>query len=298
MMKTAHNQEQKEDPISPPAQLKSTPDVNVRNIQDRIRPVAETAGPLSCLFYGRSGTGKTTLAGSFPAPVVLLDISEKGTDSVIDIPGMMVLKVENWEDFETMYWFLRAGHHPYQTVVVDTVTMLQKFAREYILEQNGKDKTGQMNRNLWGQVASLLTAWFINYRDLPMHTVFLAQDRNTTEEGNEGEDQIIQEIGPRLSPSVAAALTAAVKIIGQCYIKEFARVTPEGKQEKTYSFRLRIGPHSLYLTKVRKAKSIILPNSIHDPTYKKLITAISPKVTTQVEAPTETEKLADKPPSK
>lgn len=293
MMKT--KLEEKNDPISPLPQ--NTPDVNVKNIKDRIRPVAETAGPLSCLFYGRSGTGKTTLAGSFPAPVVLLDVSEKGTDSVIDIPGMEVLKVENWEDFETMYWFLRAGNHQYTTVVIDTVTMLQKFAREYVLEQNGKEKNGQMNRSLWGQVASLLTAWFINYRDLPMHTVFLAQDRNTTEEGNEGEDQVVQEIGPRLSPSVSAALTAAVKIIGQTYIKEYVKNTKD-RVEKTYSFRLRIGPHALYLTKVRKAKSITVPNSIHDPTYDKLMKAISPKPKAPAETPTTGEKQTDIPPTK
>lgn len=284
MTKTAQDDQVTQDPVSPP--VKHSQAVNVANIADRIRPLSEMVGPTSCLFYGRSGTGKTTLAGTFPAPVLFLDISEKGTDSVEDVPEGKGLRVENWEDFEAMYWYLRSGKHPYKTVVVDTVTMLQKFAREYVLEQNGKEKNGQMNRNLWGQVAHLLSAWFINYRDLPMHTVFLAQDKNTDEEANEGEDQIVQEIGPRLSPSVAAALTAAVKIIGQCYIKEYVRVTKD-KTEKTYSFRLRIGPHALYLTKVRKAKSIILPSSLHDPTYEKLMKAISPKVTAPVESTAE-----------
>jgi hypothetical protein len=249
----------------------------MKDIESRIQSLADMDGPQSVLLYGRSGTGKTTIAGTFPGPVIFLDIAEKGTSSVSDVVGGKGFRVENWEDFETMYWFLRAGNHPYKTVVVDTVTMLQKFAREYILEQNGKEKNGVMNRSLWGQVAHLLSAWLINYRDLPMHTVFTAQDRSTDEEENANEDQVIQEVGPRLSPSVAASLTAAVKIIGNTYIKEFVKVTSDGKTEKIYSFRLRIGPHALYLTKVRKAKSIILPNSINDPTYDKLMKAISPK---------------------
>lgn len=267
MMKTSPDSK---DPISAP----STPDINVQSIATRIKPLSAMGGPLSCLFYGRSGTGKTTLAGTFPTPILLLDVSEKGTDSLEGVPGIDVLLVKCWEDFETIYWFLRGGNHPYKTVVVDTVTQLQKLAIEYILEQDGKEKTGQMNRNLWGQSAKLLTAWFINYRDLPLNTVFLAQDRNTTEENAAGEDQIIQEVGPRLSPSVAASLNAAVKVIGQTYIKEYIKSTKDGN-EKIYSYRLRIGPHSLYLTKVRKAKTLQIPSSIHDPSYAKLMKAIT-----------------------
>lgn len=282
------NPEGQQDPISPPTTKGGTPDLNIDSIKKRIKPIAEMAGPTSCLFYGRSGTGKTTLAGTFPKPSLLLDVSEKGTDSISDIEGIEVLKVECWEDFEAIYWYLRSGKHPYKTVIVDTVTQLQKLAINYILEQNGRDSSGPMNQNLWGQVAKLMSAWLTNYRDLEMHTVFLAQDRNSTEDSRAGEDQIIPEIGPRLSPSVAASVNAAVKIIGQTYIKEFVKATKDG-QVKTYSFRLRIGPHSVYLTKVRKAKGIALPNSIHDPSFEKLMKAISPQPQAPPENPPETD---------
>lgn len=251
------------------------PDVKIQAILDRIKPVSEVKWPFSCLFYGRSGTGKTTLAGTFPGPVIILDSSEQGTDSVADVEGAKVIKLEAWDDFETMYWMLKSSKHPYKTVVVDTVTQLQKLATEYVLEQNNKEKTAPMNKHLWSVRAQLLTAWFISYRDLPMNVVFLAQDKNAEEEEGAAEDQIIQEVGPRLSPSVAASLNAAVKIIGQTYIKEYIKQTPAGP-EKIISFRLRIGPNSRYLTKVRKIKGLKIPNSINDPSYEKLMKAITP----------------------
>jgi len=260
------------DPISP-----ATPEVNVGSITSRIHPAAELDRPMSILLYGRSGTGKTTIAATFPKPLLFLDIKEFGTDSVCDVQGIDALYVETWQDFETIYWFLRAGNHHYKTVVIDTVTMMQKLAQEFSLEQDGKEKDGQMNKNLWGNTSKTMCAWLINYRDLPVNIVFLAQDRITTEEGA-SEDQIIPEVGPRLMPSVAACLNAAVRVIGQTYIKEYTKTTAEKGLERIFSYRLRLGGHAYYLTKVRKIKSITMPESIANPSYEKLIKAINPPV--------------------
>ena len=260
----------KSDPISP-----AGPDVNVGSIQNRIHPAAELNRPMSILLYGRSGTGKTTIAATFPKPLLFLDIKEFGTDSVCDIPGIDALYVETWQDFETIYWFLRAGNHQYKTIVIDTVTMMQKLAQEYSLEQDGKEKDGQMNKNLWGITSKTMCAWLINYRDLPYNIVFLAQDRITTEEGAR-EDQITPEVGPRLMPSVAACINAAVRIIGQTYIKEYTKNTQEKGLEKIFSYRLRLGANAYYLTKVRKIKEIAVPESIANPSYEKLMKLLKP----------------------
>jgi len=266
------------DPVQPPA---STPDINVQNIADRIKPVAQSTDPWSVLAYGRSGTGKTVFASTFPKPLLLLDIGEKGTDSIHNVPGIYVLKVESWIDFETIYWFIRAGKHEYKTVVLDTVTQLQKLAIEHALEGDGKEKTSPMNKNLWGITSKLMTAWLINFRDLPLHTVYLAQDRLTSEEGA-NPDQVAAEVGPRLMPSVAASLNAAVRIIGNTYIKEYRKTVKTGV-EKRFIFRLRIGPHEYYLTKIRKIKEIKLPNSIANPSFEKLTEIISPQVEVSTE---------------
>ena len=63
----------------------------------------------SFLFYGRSGTGKTTLAGTFPTPILILDIGDKGTDSISDIEDCYVWEITEWDDIEIAYYYLKAN---------------------------------------------------------------------------------------------------------------------------------------------------------------------------------------------
>ena len=55
----------------------------------KFTPVEHLPSVLAVLLYGRSGTGKTTIAASFPTPLLLLDIREKGTDSVANVKGAL-----------------------------------------------------------------------------------------------------------------------------------------------------------------------------------------------------------------
>src|SRR5690348_2501884 len=90
------------------------------DISDRIRDVADVKRFRTCVFYGRSGTGKTTLAGSFPKPLLLLDVKDEGTDSVADVKGVKVFDVTSFEDFELAYYHVERNPKKYKTIVVDT----------------------------------------------------------------------------------------------------------------------------------------------------------------------------------
>ena len=62
-----------------------------------IKKVNEIPVPKTFLFYGKSGTGKTTLAGTFPKPL-FLDINENGTSSV-DNKEAQVISIKSYDDF-------------------------------------------------------------------------------------------------------------------------------------------------------------------------------------------------------
>lgn len=139
-----------------------------------------------------------------------------------------------------------------------------------LLEQIVAEGTRPMaTKQDWGRLSQELKAWIIHYRDLPQHVIFLCQDRRTETEDDE-EDQVLQEVGPRLSPSIASCLNAAVKIIGQTYIKEVTK-TVNGDLVTRMEYRLRIGPHPLYLTKIRTSKGSYVPDSIVNPTYENVV---------------------------
>lgn len=233
----------------------------------------------SYVFYGRSGTGKTTLAATFPKPLLLLDVNDRGDDSVLDVEDIDIRDIREWDDFELTYWYITQHPDEYRTIVIDTMSQLQGVCINHVLSEKNKDSEragewGVMTKQEWGQVASLMKIWITRLRDLPMEVVFVAQDRtfNLDEEGDP-EQMLDPEVGPQLMPSVVKHLNAAVHMIANTFIREKITVRKVGNKKrevKRIQFCARIGPNPVYITKVRKPKSIVLPSVIVDPSYEGL----------------------------
>lgn len=245
---------------------------NYDELISRIKPVASLDEPLKVLFYGRSGTGKTTIASTFPKKIILVDVQEKGTDSIIDVEGVDVLQVQNFNDLEMIPWMIKSGAADYQTVVIDAISAAQTMLVDELLEETGKD---QMTKQLWGHVSGRFQSLILGLRNLQAHVVFIAHDRTRSNDDEEG-DVIEPEVGPSLIPSVAKTLTGAVGIIGQTYIAE--KVVQKGaKVKRSLEYRVRLGPHPYYTTKVRNPKKFKAPAYIVNGSFEKLKAVVEGK---------------------
>lgn len=249
-----------------------------KGIESRITPVADIPIELNVLLYGRSGTGKTTLIGSAPKPLLILDIREKGTTSIRNIKDTFVLSLHSWKDFEEAYWFLMSEEgQKYKTIAIDTITQLQEFA----LEQIRGSAKGLVSRKTWGEASGLMKTWIMLFRDLPMNVIFTAQDRQTKGGDEDDEDMdsaIIPEVGPYVMPSVAKIMNAAVDIIGNTFIREKVTVIKDPKtnkktESKKMEYCLRVGPHPIFVTKFRTPTGggDSIPPVLVSPTFKDLI---------------------------
>lgn len=241
--------------------------------------MSELSLVVTALIYGRSGTGKTTLSGTYPKPLLVLDIGEKGTDSLANVDGVKVLKVQDWDDFEDIYWELKDSDHGFKTVNIDALHSLQALAINKAKLNSNKTENDQTSQRDFGQASGLLNQWIFNYRDLRdigINVNFLAHDKITETDTDDEDGAIAPEIGPRLMPSVASAVCGAVNLIGHTFIREETVKSKKigQKAERKIEYCLRIGANPFYTTKIRKPKEFEVPEYIVDPTYDKLVNII------------------------
>lgn len=228
---------------------------------------------IKALFYGPNGTGKTTVAGTFPKPLLVLDVNERGTRVLAKQEGCSKRNVDVFEMFAQAYWYLKSGKHPYKTVVIDNVTTLQEVAMRYVMN---KEATFDLSKDMdmptkrdWGGLSQLLKRWLIDFRNLDMNVVFIAQEKRDKEEDLESDEASVY---PQVTPSVKSILGAAVDVIGRTYVLE--RTDPN-TDKSVIRFCMRIAPSSKYLAKIRIPEGAKTPNSVVNPSYDALYKIMS-----------------------
>jgi hypothetical protein len=228
---------------------------------------------LSILGYGKNGRGKTQFAGTLPKPV-FIDFNEHGTLSIRG-KGIKGWRVDDWEQVEKIYWYLQSGEHDYLSVVWDTATQAADIALEHVMGVSSQFDSSAgtlVTQKDWGNMSKEMKYWIIKFRNLPMHKMFLFQEKSLDEDTlEEGEHTVVHAI----SPAVRSVAGAAVDIIMRFeYVEVKKKVGPEGKKKlKTFpTYRARIGPSERYLTKFRTPEGKKLPqNFIENPTFDKVL---------------------------
>jgi len=231
----------------------------IERVENLIVPVNEAEPFLKALVYGRNGAGKTRVAATAPKPLLLVDVNEKGTKSIRTYKGVDVMPVRKWEEFIWTYWYLRSGNHKYKSVVIDNWTNLQNLCIRDVIIKEAEDRDPNrdpktMSQRDWGKMAEFLKPEILNYRNLPMHVIYVAQMRNGKDRNDEAADDYWV---PDMSPGPRAQLLAAGDIIGYVYQKEVRGVDKRTKKEvKKHEHRMLIGPHEEYITKNRVDQSL------------------------------------------
>lgn len=189
-----------------------------------ILPVQERAAYLNVLIYGESGVGKTTLAGSADSvpnmrPVLVIDI-EGGTESLRhSYPEVEHVRVSSWKEMQAVYDDIHRGRHDFQTVVLDSLTEIQKFDMYNIMADLAKTRPDLdpdiPSMREWGKNLEHMRRFVRGFRDLPINTLFTALVKSD-KDARTGATKYRPSLSGKLADEVAAFLD----IVAYYYVKQ------------------------------------------------------------------------------
>jgi hypothetical protein len=190
----------------------------------QIQKVQERSSFYNILIYGDSGVGKTTLAGSadlVPSmrPVLFVDI-EGGTESLKhSYPEVDTVRVTSWKEMQDLYNELHEGRHPYKTIVLDSLSEIQKFNMYSIMTatiQARPDLDPDVpSMREWGKNLEQMRKLVRGFRDLDMHTIFTALAKSDKDQRTG-----ITTIKPSLSGKLADEVAAFLDVVVYYYVKQ------------------------------------------------------------------------------
>jgi hypothetical protein len=226
---------------------------------------------IKMLLYGESGSGKTRLWSTFPAPILALICSggsRPGELRSIDTPQnrkrIKAVIINSTDDFRRELNRLQ----DFSTLVVDHSSGYQDLICREILgidELPATRSWGMMTQAQWGQSNRMCIDAFRQLLSTDKHVVIVAQERTSAPEDPNGI--LPTRVGPALTPGLTGWLRPACDYVCQTFKRGRTRQEtteiPGGEPLITevpingVDYCLRIGPHFIYDTKFRESASIM-----------------------------------------
>lgn len=203
---------------------------------------------LSLLVHGGSKLGKSTLSGTAPKPVLVLDAEGSWRfiamrkvywDPDVGPPpehdgtwDACVVVVQRWDTIENVYRWITQYQTPFVSVVIDSITELQRRLKQKLVG------TEAMKMQDWGVLLAKMDDKIRSFRDLTLIpqvsvrcVVFVAETRQRS-----GDDKWV----PFMQGQIGVALPYWMDVVGYLY----PHYEPDENGQPTREYRrLWIAPH-------------------------------------------------------
>jgi hypothetical protein len=228
-------------------------------------------------IHGDWGSGKSWLADTAPGPRLIID-AEGGT---LDTPSKkvvwdphkpipkcgkndsVVVSVREWGTIDLVRQVLTSGEHPFNSVVVDSLTEIQKRLKDRL----SQGPEAVFDQQSWGKLLNHMELWIRELRDLtwwdsvkPINVVIVT-----------GTDDEIVPYRPMFQGGLRKSYPGFFDIVGYLTVADDA--------DKNAEWHMQIRPNQIAKAKCRlHAVSVAFPQgSIPAPTIGKILAIVNPK---------------------
>ncbi len=158
---------------------------------------------IKALIYGEAGSGKTTLASTFPKPMLFFDFDGK-MRSIADVDGIEVVSypvVDRAKVKEVFGQFLKDWKEVrkdlrWRSIVWDGLSSIDPLALRYFVMLSGKGPEDKPQIQHYGDLADFYTFFFREITSLPCNVLCLAHEQFVQD-----EDQGIYSVMPLITGS-------------------------------------------------------------------------------------------------
>lgn len=220
------------------------------------------------VLYGKSNSGKTYVASTFPKPLLYIQIGDDGSNTIARVEGIKAISIENIEQFKALCEELKKDKK-YATIVVDTFSMV---VNEWV-QQKVTTKGKKMTQQLWGDLKTEQEELIKALQRLAKKHIVVATCHESMDTIEGMEDEITPDIRPSVSKGARTYLEGMANY-GIHTTKIIKEVTKGNETKEVVKYAADIGPNPYYWTKLQVDPSIKVPKRIINPTYDKFIEVI------------------------
>lgn len=221
------------------------------------------------VLYGKSNSGKTWVASTFPKPMLYLQIGDDGANTIARVEDVKALRVDTVQKLTDISRELLKDK-TYKTVVVDTFSLL---VNEWTSEKvTGKGK--RMTQQLWGDLKNDQEDIIKTMYKIARRRIVVLTCHESTDSIEGMEDEITPDVRPSVSKGARTYLEGMANY-GIHTTKIIKEVSKGNTTKEVVKYAADIGPNPYYWTKLQIDPSIKVPARIINPTYEKFMEIIN-----------------------